>query len=59
MNQPGRCMGGFFVLITEIQVEICILTESVQPLEADIVLVSSSKLRPYVILHFVACLAQL
>lgn len=39
------------MLITEIHVEICVLTESVQPLEADI-LVSSPELRPYVLLHF-------
>ena len=40
------------MLIAAIRVEICILAESVQPLEADTVLVSSSKLSPYVLLRF-------
>lgn len=40
------------MLIAAIRVEICVLVESVQPLEADTVLVSSSKLSLYVLLHF-------
>lgn len=52
MNRSGKYIGAFVFSITKLHVGICILKESEQLLEADIVLVSSSKRRPYVLLPF-------